>query len=93
MERLKPLRGIIFGYEINVYLDHNNFVYAATHSEYKQVMRWKSIPKEFVPNIQHIAGVVNIVADNLIRFLSITVDQDEPSITRDVSRANELFIT
>ena len=93
MERLKPLRGIIFGYEINVYLDHNNFVYAATHSEYKQVMRWKIILKEFVPNIQHISGVYSRVDEKISRFLSTTIYQDEPSTTRYLSQENKLFAT
>ena len=33
VECLKQFRGIIFGYEINILLYHNNLVYAATVSE------------------------------------------------------------
>ena len=47
-----------------------NIVYAATLSEYQRVMRWRLILEEFGPNIQHIAGNANIVADTLSRFLS-----------------------
>ena len=32
VECLKQFQGIIFGYEINVFLDHKNMVYAATLS-------------------------------------------------------------
>ena len=38
VERLKQFRGIVFDYEINVFLDHKNLVYAATMSEYQIVM-------------------------------------------------------
>ena len=55
VECLKQFRGIIFGYEINVFSDHINMVYDVTLSEYQRVMRWRLILKEFGPNIQHIA--------------------------------------
>ena len=38
VECLKQFLGILFGYEINVFLDHKNLVYAATMSEYQIVM-------------------------------------------------------
>ena len=47
--------------------------------------------KDFGPNIQHISGVDNLVANALIRFLSTTFNQDEPSTTRVLSWANGLF--
>ena len=40
VECLKQFRGIIFGYERNVFSDHTNLVYAANLSEYKRVMHW-----------------------------------------------------
>ena len=43
VECLKQFRGIIFGYEINVFSDRKNMVYAATLSEYQRVMRWQLI--------------------------------------------------
>ena len=39
----KKFQGILFGYEINVFLDHKNMVYAATLSESQRVMRWQLI--------------------------------------------------
>ena len=33
VECLKQYQGVILGYEINVFSDHNNLVYAATLSE------------------------------------------------------------
>ena len=70
VECLKQFRGIIFGYEINVFSDHKNLVYAATLSESQRVIRWRLILGEFGPNNQHIAGVDKIVADTLSRFPS-----------------------
>ena len=40
VEFLKRLRGILSGYEINLFSYHKNMVYAATLSEYQRVMRW-----------------------------------------------------
>ena len=37
VECLKQFRGIIFGYELNVFSDHKNMVYAATLSGYQKV--------------------------------------------------------
>ena len=43
VECLKQFRGILFGYEIKVFSDHKNLVYAATLSESKRVMLWQLI--------------------------------------------------
>ena len=78
VECLKQFRGIIFGYEINVFSDHKNLFYAATMSEYQRVMRWRIIIEEFGPNIQHIAGVENILVDTLIRLSYTPSDKNYP---------------
>ena len=71
VECLNQFSVILFGYEINVFSDHKNLVYAKTLSESQRVIRWKIIFKDFGPNIQHISGLYNIVADTLSRFSSI----------------------
>ena len=70
MECLKQFQRILFGYEINIFSNHKNLVYATTLSESQRVMLWILILKEFGPNIQHIAVVDNIVADTLSRLPS-----------------------
>ena len=75
MECLNKFLGILFGYEINVLSYHKNLVYAATLSESQRVIRWQIILEEFGPNIQHIAGVDNIVADTLSIFPSTPSDK------------------
>ena len=56
-------------------------------------MHQRLILEKFGPNIQHIAGVENIVADTISRFTSTTFYQDEPRTNRDLSKANGLFST
>ena len=75
MECLKQFQGILFGYEINVFSDHKNLVYASTLSESQRVMRCLLIIEEFGPNIQHMAVVENKVSDTLSRLLSTTSDK------------------
>ena len=91
VECLKQFRGILFGYPINVFSDHKNLVYAATLSESQRVMRWRLILEEFGPNIQHIAGVDNTVADTLSRLPSANNDESIPSTSQGSRHAKELF--
>ena len=91
MECLKQPRGIFFGYEINAFSNHKNLVYVATLSESQSLMRWQLILEGFGPNVQHIAGVDNIVADTLSRLLSTTRDKYEPCTRKYQCCANELF--
>jgi hypothetical protein len=91
VECLKQFQGILFGYEIDMFSDHKNLVYAATLSESQRVMRWRLILEEFGSNIQHIAGVDNTVADMLSRLPSANCDEQTPSTDRESRHANELF--
>ena len=78
VECLKQFQGILFVYEINVFSDHKNLVYAATLSESQSIMHWRLIIEEFGPNIRHIAGVDSIVADTLGKFPSIRSNKYQP---------------
>ena len=93
MERLKQFREIIFGLKVNVYSDCKNLVYTVAQSEYQIFTCWRLIIEDFWPNIKHISGVDNLVADTLSRFMSKTIDWYKLSTTRDLSRAKELFTT
>ena len=92
VECLKQFRGVLFGYKINVYSDHKNLVYTATLSESQRVMRWRLILEEFGPNIQHIAGEDNIVADGLSR-LPTTKTDEKKLCTDDWHLAKQFFAT
>jgi hypothetical protein len=55
-------------------------------------MRWCLILKEFGPNIQHIPGVDNIVADTLSRLPSANTNREDDG-TESLRRTNKLFVT
>ena len=54
-------------------------------------MRWWLILEEFGPNIQHISGVDNIVADTLSRFPSTPSYKNETCTSKAQCCTNELF--
>ena len=54
-------------------------------------MHWKIIIKKFGYDIQHKAGVDNIVADTLSRLPSTPIDKHKSSTIKDHCRAKELF--
>ena len=89
MECLRQLRGIFFGYEINVFSYNNNLVYDTTLSESQRVLSWRIIIIEFGPNIQHLAGVDNIVAYMLSKFLSMPSNKYKSCTRKDKYCANE----
>ena len=66
-------------------------VYAATLIEYQRLMFWRLIIKEFGPNIQHIAGVDNIVANMISRFPPTPSDNYNPFTRKSQCRSNKLF--
>ena len=54
-------------------------------------MRWRPILEEFGPNIQHIAGVDNIVVETLSRLPSTPSDKYNPCTRKDQCCAADLF--
>ena len=54
-------------------------------------MRRRLVIEDFGPNIQHIDGVDNIVADTLSIMPSMPSDKYEPCTRKDQCCANELF--
>ena len=54
-------------------------------------MRWWIILEEFGPNIQHIAGVDNVLADTLSALLSTPSDKYKSCTEKAQCRANDLF--
>ena len=91
VECLKQFQGIIFGYEINVFSDQKNPVYAATLSEYQRVMHWRIILEYCGHNIQHISRVDNIVANTLIRLPSTPSNKYKTCTSKAQCRTNKLL--
>ena len=61
-------------------------------SDSQRVMHWRLIIEEFGPNIQHIAGFDNKVADTLSRLPSTPSNKNEPFTRKSQCRVNELFV-
>ena len=68
-------------------------IYAATLSESQRVMRWRLVHEEFEPDIQHIAGVDNIVPDTISRLPSTPSDKYKPCTGKAQCHADKLFAT
>ena len=66
-------------------------VYDAILSESQRVMRWWIILEDFGPNIKHIYGVDNIVADTLSRFPYTPIYKYEPGRRKYQCRTNKFF--
>ena len=77
VECVKEFRNILFGYPIRVFSDHKNLVHSTTLSQSQRVMRWRLILEEFGPDIQHVSGEDNVVADAMSRLPTTNQDQRE----------------
>ena len=91
VECLMKFQGILIGYKMKLFSDHENLVYDATLSEYQRVMRWKLIIEEFGPNIQYIYGFDNMLADILSRFLSMISNKYDICTRKAQFHVNKLF--
>ena len=97
VECCKEFCNILFGYPLRVFSDHKNLVHAATVSQSQRVMRWRLILKEFGPDIIHIKGENNTVADAMSRLPTATTDQREqcteaPSLSGKTPAENKMLI-
>ena len=54
---------------------------------------WQLILEYLGPNLQHIYGVENVVADMLSIFPFETINRYKHSTTRAISQMNELLVT
>ena len=66
VETLKEFRNILLGQSIKVYTDHKNLTCKNYNSD--RVMRWRLLIEEFGPELIHLPGKHNIVADALSRL-------------------------
>jgi len=66
VETLKEYENILLGHQIVVHTDHKNLTYHKFNT--KRVMKWRLIIEEFNPELRHIKGEDNVVADALSRL-------------------------
>ncbi len=76
VETLKEFRTILLGQQITIYTDHKNLTYKTLTSN--RVLRWRLYIEEYSPELIHLPGEQNIVADALSRLeKSDTIVQDD----------------
>jgi hypothetical protein len=62
----KEFRNILLGQQTTVFADHKNLT--CKNFDAERVMRWRLVLEEFGPDLQHIKGERNVVADALSRL-------------------------
>ena len=74
------------GQKIVVHTDHLNLLYKKLASTW--LIRWRMLLEEFRPEVKHVQGVKNVVADALSRLDLEPKRQDE---VQDTKTNNQLF--
>ena len=63
VETLKEFRGMLWGQRIKVYTDNQNIERNALGLTSNRVYRWRLLLGEYGPDIVHIPGIQNMIAD------------------------------
>ena len=75
VETLRTFEGILMGQQLVVHTDHLNLLYKKLASG--RLVRWRMILEEYGPEIRHIDGVKNKVANALSRLEMASKPHDE----------------
>ena len=76
VETLKEFKGMLWGQKLKVFTDHKNLIQDALRLTSDRVYRWRLLLEEYGPEIMHIKGIHNTVA-NAISRLDFGPVQDE----------------
>jgi ribonuclease HI len=76
VETLKEFKGMLWGQRLKVYTDHKNLIQDALGLTSDRVYRWRLLLEEYGPEVVHIMGSHNTVADAISR-LDICPVQEE----------------
>ena len=76
VETLKEFKGMLWGQRLKVYTDHKNLIQDALGLTSDHVYRWRLLLEEYGPEVMHIKGIHNTVA-NAISRLDICPVQEE----------------
>eukprot|EP00804_Cyclotella_cryptica_P016667 CCRYP_001970-RA/>CCRYP_001970-RA protein AED:0.64 eAED:0.67 QI:0/0/0/1/0/0/2/0/214 len=76
VETLKEFKGILWGQQIKVYTDDKNLIQDALGLTSDRVYRWRLLLEEYGPEIVHIKGINNTVADAISRLDSGPTQDD-----------------
>ncbi len=68
VETLKKFKGMLWGQDIKVYTDHKNLTRDSLGLTSDRVYHWRLLLEEYAPEIIHIKGIHNTVADAISRL-------------------------
>jgi hypothetical protein len=85
---LKEFRNILLGQQTTVFADHKNLTHKNFNTE--RVMRWRLMLEEFGPDLQHIKGERNVVADALSQ---LEIDDEQEILTSANASATTMTMT
>jgi hypothetical protein len=68
VETLKEFKGMLWGQDIKVDTDHKNLTRDALGLTSDRVYRWRLLLEEYDPEIIHIKGIHNTIADAILRL-------------------------
>ncbi len=68
VETLNEFKGMLWGPRIKVYMDHKNLIQDALGLTSGHAYWWRLLLEEYGPNIVHIKGIHNTVADAISRL-------------------------
>ena len=68
VEALKEFKGMLWGQEIVVYIDHKKLMQQALGLTSDRVYRWRLIIEEYGPKIIYVKGKNNTVSDTILRL-------------------------
>jgi hypothetical protein len=68
VETLKEFKGMLWGQDIKVYTDHKNLTRDALGLTSDRVYHWRFLLEEYAPEIIHIKGIHNTVADAILQL-------------------------
>jgi hypothetical protein len=92
VETLKEFRMILLGQKTVVWTDHKNLIHNNLKSE--RVLCWRLLMEEHSPDVHHVEGPENIVADALSR-LPAADDPEKPHVmpAADLSAGERATLT
>ena len=63
VETLKEFKGMLWGQRLKVITDHKNLIQDVLGLTADSVYRWRLLLEEYGPEVMHIKGIHNMVAD------------------------------
>ncbi len=76
---LKKFRNIVYGYKITIFTDHAPVTHLFKSKNLQgRLARWFLTVEKFCPEIRHVPGRANVVADSLSRNIAVVANSPPP---------------